>query len=578
MTTSVTPTGAGGSALRERMLGRYRLIALLGEGGMARVYLALMNGPAGFHKLLVVKAMRDDLVDPDFVRMFMHEARLAAQLNHANVVQTYEVGEHHGRYFIAMEYLEGQCLRAVQRRLAPKRLPLSIQLRIIRDVARGLHHAHTLRSFDGTPLHIVHRDVSPQNVFITYDGLVKLLDFGIAKAEGGQDLTRAGVIKGKVDYMAPEQLRGDAIDQRADIFPLGVMLWEAIAGRRFSGGAEVADVTKIHNRVLGMEPRLRDAAPSTPLRLVEICDKALSVDPAKRQASGEELAEELDEYLSDSSRSGDARHLAEVMGKLFATEREEIRALIDEQTRAANDDSANESSLPSLPAVRRVEISGSPVDEHAGSRSMQKAVQAAIFESSETSITITPVRSWTMPFAIVLLAAAVGVGAYFGVRAEPHAGAPPPAEPPPPAATATNTAGDAPAPEARVEPPVEPAAPSTVLVRITADPPESEARLDGERIELPFESRFPADEATHRLELEAPGRIAEIRTLSFAEDMNLHLELEVARRGRRPRAQAPATRTARAAAAPPNEPASQAASPTATRNRRLSIDTEDPYR
>jgi serine/threonine-protein kinase len=579
MSTSLTYTGGKSSGLRERMLGRYRLIALLGEGGMARVFLALMKGPAGFNKLLVVKSMREDLVDPDFVRMFMHEARLAAQLNHSNVVQTYEVGEHEGRYFIAMEYLEGQCLRAVQRRLAPKRIPLATQLRVISDVARGLHHAHTLKSFDGTPLHIVHRDVSPQNVFITYEGLVKLLDFGIAKAEGGQDLTRAGVIKGKVDYMAPEQLRGDVIDQRADIFPLGVMLWEAIVGRRFSGGAEVADVTKIHNRVLGMEPRLREAAPSTPMRLVEICDKALSVDPAGRQASAEELAEELQDFLADTGRGSDPRHLAEIMGKLFESERAEIRALIDEQTRLANDEVPEDSgSLPSLPAVRRVEISGSTSGERAGTSSVQKAVRSAVLQSSETNVDVLPSRSRGIPLAIALLAAALGMGAYFGARNSAETPALPEARA---AAEATLPANiGAPAlPEPRAETaPDAPVAPSTVLVRISVDPPESEAHLDGRAIDLPFEARFPVDTATHRLEVEAPGHIAELRTLSFAEDADLHIELERRSRPVRRRAtRGGASRTASTSTMAPTESASTMQETSARPSRRLSIDTEDPY-
>jgi serine/threonine-protein kinase len=327
-----TPTGTE-ARTGERAIGKYRPIALLGEGGMARVYLAVMKGPGGFTKLLVIKSLRESLEDPLYLRSFMFEARLAAQLNHPNVVQTFEVGEEAGRYFIAMEYLEGQSLRTVQRRLAPERLPLPMQLRILAEVARGLHHAHTLVSFDGTPLEIVHRDVSPQNVLITYEGQVKLLDFGIAKAQGGGDLTKTGMIKGKIDYIAPEQILGESVDQRADIFSLGVMLWEAITGKRFSGGAEVADVTKIHNRVSGREPKLRDVAPDTPIRLAEICERAVAPRAEDRYDTAEDFALALTDYLRGTSHMPSARDLADVVGPLFASERKKIRKVIDEQVR-----------------------------------------------------------------------------------------------------------------------------------------------------------------------------------------------------------------------------------------------------
>src|SRR5262245_5995764 len=175
---------------------------------MARVYLALMAGPGDFNKLLVVKALHESMLDqPEFVQMFLDEARLAARLHHPNIVQTHEVGEHAGQFFMAMEYLEGQSLRTVQRRLAESGgLPLHEELRIIAETARGLHYAHELKGYSGEPLGVVHRDVSPQNVFVTYGGQVKLLDFGIAKTTDHQVKTQVGVIKGKLEYIAPEQI------------------------------------------------------------------------------------------------------------------------------------------------------------------------------------------------------------------------------------------------------------------------------------------------------------------------------------------------------------------------------------
>src|SRR3954451_1865397 len=159
-------------ALGASSFGKYRLIASLGQGGMANVYLAVVLGPAGFNKLLVVKALREDVLgnSEEFVHMFLDEARLSARLNHPNIVQTYEIGESDGRFFIAMEYLEGQPLRVAQRKLGPIGLPLEEELRIVAETARGLHYAHELKGLNGESLEVVHRDVSPQNVFLTYEG------------------------------------------------------------------------------------------------------------------------------------------------------------------------------------------------------------------------------------------------------------------------------------------------------------------------------------------------------------------------------------------------------------------------
>jgi serine/threonine-protein kinase len=327
-------------------LGKYRLIATIGHGGMAHIHLALMAGPAGFNKLLVIKALRDDMaaglpgVGPssdgnEFVTMFLDEARLAARLNHQNIVQTYEVGEVSNRFFIAMEYLEGQSLKSVERRIKQPGLPVPAHLRILSEVAKGLHHAHELKDFDGHPLDVVHRDVSPHNVFLTYDGQVKLLDFGIAKAKNAVHRTKVGVIKGKAEYIAPEQIRGEHVDRRADVFSLGVMLWEALAGRRFAGGPEVAEIAKMQNRLTGAEAKIRTVRPDVPERLAQICERALSLSPSVRHATALEFAHDLDEYLSEASIYPSAQQLSDIIAPPFAQERQQLRRLIDQQMKAA---------------------------------------------------------------------------------------------------------------------------------------------------------------------------------------------------------------------------------------------------
>ena len=290
--------------LKQQTLGKYEVIASLGQGGMATVYLALVAGPAGFNKLLVLKILREDVLAgmEEGVNMFLDEARLSARLVHPNIVHTYEVGEHAGRYFIAMEYLNGQSYRVVQRRArAIGGVPIHEELRIIWETAAGLHYAHTLRGYNDEPLGVVHRDVSPQNVFITYDGQVKLLDFGIAKTSDAEHLTQVGIIKGKLDYIAPEQLRGEAVDGRADVFALGAMLWEAVTGKRFAGDRNViTDVTKVHLRISGGEANVRTVRPDIPEQLALIIDRATALKPRDRFPDAGAFADALDSYVQSS--------------------------------------------------------------------------------------------------------------------------------------------------------------------------------------------------------------------------------------------------------------------------------------
>src|SRR6266550_9181451 len=215
--------------------GKYRPIATLGEGGMARVLLTISSGPAGVRKLLVLKEIRPELArDAEFVSMFLDEARLAARLSHPNVIHTYEVGIEESGPFLVMEYLDGQSMQALISKVKRPNIPLAFHLRILTKVLAGLHYAHELKDYNGADLSVVHRDVSPQNVFVGYDGHVKVVDFGVAKVEGTAERTAAGTFKGKIGYIAPEQLSGSSVDRRADIFSVGIMLWEALAQRRLT--------------------------------------------------------------------------------------------------------------------------------------------------------------------------------------------------------------------------------------------------------------------------------------------------------------------------------------------------------
>ena len=308
------------------MMGRYAPVARLGKGGMADVFLTLAHGLQGVNKLTVVKRLRN-VDDVALTEMFLDEARLAARLNHPNIVHTYEVGEVRGEYFIAMEYLEGQplsrLLRALEERCEGLREPLVAFMAI--EVLKGLHYAHEFCDFDGTPLGVVHRDVSPHNLFVTYGGEVKLLDFGIAKAALNATHTEDGVLKGKIRYMSPEQATHGDIDRRADIYAFGIVFWEMLARRALFTGAPVAILT----RVVGEEvPPIRGIRSDVSPALEAIALKALRLQREERYATAEEMRLDLEAYLRERKDTVSERELARALSDLFAGVRDDVRARI----------------------------------------------------------------------------------------------------------------------------------------------------------------------------------------------------------------------------------------------------------
>ncbi|MGH7272238.1 MAG: serine/threonine protein kinase [Polyangiaceae bacterium] len=309
-------------------MGKDLPFAQLGAGGMADIFLAVARWPVGFNKLAVIKQLRH-LIEGEVshLDMFMDEARIAARLNHPNIVHTYEVGEAHGKYFIAMEYLEGQSLRALTSKLnaTSDGLDESLILYIATQVLKGLHCAHELCDFDGTPIGIVHRDVSPHNLYITYAGEVKVLDFGIAKAKTNSTQTETGVLKGKIRYMAPEQLGERDIDRRADIFAFGVVLWELLARRPLFQGDAGAIVNRLANEDA---PSVRGVNPLVSVELDGIVRKALQRDRTERFATADEMRMPLEALLHQ--QGGSEKGLSRLMNGLFATARDEARERIHE--------------------------------------------------------------------------------------------------------------------------------------------------------------------------------------------------------------------------------------------------------
>jgi serine/threonine protein kinase len=318
-------------------LGKYRLIAELARGGMGNVYLGVAQGPGGFHKLVAIKELRPEFSGEEaYVTMFLEEARLAARLAHPNIVQTNEVGSDAGRHFMVMEYLDGRSLYRVARHGARLGgLPLGAHLRIIAEALRGLHHAHELRGFDGGPLGIVHRDVSPLNVLVTFDGQAKVLDFGVAKAADSTFETQAGILKGRIAYMAPEQARCGKVDRRADLYAAGVMIWEAAAGRRLWAGK--SDV-EILTTIVGQGPfPAACPLPEAAADLEPVCARAMAQDPGARYATAEELLLDLERYLAMRDDAMSMREVGSLVSLVFESERQRMNAVIDDALSHAHD-------------------------------------------------------------------------------------------------------------------------------------------------------------------------------------------------------------------------------------------------
>ncbi len=379
-------------------LGRYRLIARLARGGMGDVYLAVQRGPSGFNKLAVLKELRDTLAEePTYLEMFLDEARLAARLNHPNVVQTNEVGSDGARHYIAMEYLEGQPLQRIMSRLARTgELSLPMRLRILSDALAGLHYAHELCDFDGSSLHVVHRDVSPHNIIVTYDGAVKVLDFGIAKTLISEE-TRAGIVKGKAAYMAPEQAMGRSVDRRADIFSAGVMLWELVTNQRlWKGLTEVAVLIKVANESV---PSPREVAPGAPEELVRICERALARDANDRYQTAAELRSDIERFIATLAAPVSNIEIGHLISETFADDRARLKLLVESSTRRVR-------SLPTG-EYRAIDLAR-PGDEigvtSPGSTAVRGQVASATFTSaiSRARISQPPSLSQTQQGRVVV--------------------------------------------------------------------------------------------------------------------------------------------------------------------------------
>jgi serine/threonine-protein kinase len=356
-------------------IGRYVVTRKLAEGGMAEIYLASAVGPEGFSKEVAIKVVRSFLAtDPQFVQMFIAEARLASRLNHANVVQIFDFGKHEDTYYLAMEYVRGASLWDLRQRCRQDGIPfppvLAAELGV--QVARGLQYAHTL-TYKGQKLGVVHRDVTPHNVLLSFDGAVKLTDFGIAKAQTTH--TAPGMLKGKFAYMSPEQARGDPVDARTDIFALGIVLWELLTGGKlFDGDSELAVLRAVESSVIAPPARLN---PDVPQDLSDIVMKALARPLPERFQSAFEMEKALATWVLRTAQSMEDTSIALFLEQVYGPEvREEARA-----------------GTPAHGAAAVVRTDGDEDFAHGDTMAVDRSQEIGRRLTPQKTMTMTPVRA-----------------------------------------------------------------------------------------------------------------------------------------------------------------------------------------
>ncbi len=409
---------------------RYERLFALGSGGMASVELALAVGPSGFNRLVVLKSTRKELAaNEDAYAMFLGEARLSARLNHPNVVHLSEVLDTPEGVVLVMEYLDGLSLAGAYR-AANNALTLPMRLRVISDVLAGLEYAHELTDYNGRPLGIVHRDVSPQNVFLTYDGRVKLLDFGIAKASSTEQ-TRAGMVKGRIAYMPAEQLTAGSVDRRTDVYSVGCLLWEAIAGGRIWQDQTDRDIAR--GVLTGQIPPLSSRVTVDP-DLERIVAKATSLSPNQRYATAELMRLDIERYLASRGVQVTARDIGEMLSNISSSAREQRQRAIAEAIAGLGLDNRGEGTSTgprrTISAVRRIEVPQSqrtPVSGQSGntqriedglvapsSASPPPAVPPDSQRAESTGVTTRRQKRSRLPLFVALVGV-LAVAAFFGV-------------------------------------------------------------------------------------------------------------------------------------------------------------------
>jgi eukaryotic-like serine/threonine-protein kinase len=488
---------------------------MVGEGGMGRVWAARQVG-SPLQRLVAVKtAISGQSQTPEFQRLFMDEARIASLIHHPHVCGVYELGEENGTLYLVMEWCDGSSLRQVMDKLPNGRMDLATAARIVANVAAGLHAAHELEDSDGTKLRVVHRDVSPQNVLISKNGHVKVADFGVAKAQGQLHRpTETGEMKGKLAYMAPEQVTAKDIDHRADIFALGCVLYEVTVGKRpFQGEGALSTLYQLLEQAVASPV---DVCPGYPPALSEIVLKALAKDADERYQTAEDLRVALEGWIASTGSKANER---EITALLRATLGDEI----DQKSRSINEAAAK---LKEHPVERSDASASSSSAAPTAPESRGREGASTVDRGVATGGVREKSSSWLLP-----VGAGMAVLALVVVLAKGTLGTPPE----PPVAVVTSPAPAlAPAIPAPVVPsPAKPesvntnvAPPEDVQITLRTIPPNGSIRIDdGEPVNTPYMLRTPPSSELRVLRASAPNYTSVTREVTFDQTREIVLEL-----------------------------------------------------
>lgn len=469
--------------------GRYQLLKKIASGGMGQVLLA-KKGEDDFEKIVVIKRILPHLVeDEEFFTMFKDEAKITMRLDHPNIARINEFGVENGVHFIEMEYVAGEDVRRIEKRAAAtgRGIPIGVIIRVIADAAAGLDFAHKAKDAKGSPLNLVHRDVSPQNVLVGFDGSVKLIDFGVAKAAGRAQHTATGILKGKFPYMSPEQAEGHDLDGRSDIFALGIVLWEQLTGRRlFKADNDLATQRLVRACQV---PAPSAVEPSVPVGLDAITLKALARDPKDRYADAASLRNDLEAFALREGIPHSAAVLSGFMQELYA---ERIAREADprfyEEDSGLTDLDVGGLSRPAAPGATVVDKRKQPDAGDGQTRLLSPRTQ--VLDGAPR-----PASPLPKVLAAVAVVALLGGGVLFATRPREQ-----PVEPTPVVVDLPKT------PVPPVDPTPPPPPPAPLVVRIESEPPGAKVELAGALVgQTPFEARVERAKLPLALRVSAEG-------------------------------------------------------------------------
>lgn len=473
---------------------------------MAHVHLAVSQGPAGFSKLVVLKMLRKDLANVEDIRAgFLREARICARMNHPNVVAVNEVDVVDGLPpVIVMEYLQGQALSSVLRRVLDK-APFDLHLRVMMEALSGLHYTHELTDFDGAPLRLVHRDFTPQNIFITYEGSIKVLDFGIAQVTRDTSHPASNTVQGKLRYMAPEQTSSVPLDRRTDIFAAGVLLCELITGQRFWGDLSETEVIK--RLRAGDIPTPRRFLPNCPIELEHICATALAFNRNDRYATVAAMQRDLAAYMAKRPQQFTSQDVGRRVAEWFATERECAQQIIESSL--SND---NYVSWSRIATVASLEVTRRSIPPMSGTVTVRELPDSSFATTPEPSRPQARPRKLAAIFGISLFT--VGVVLLILRKEPPRSTLATPG-------VASSSTVSMPVLESKSG-----ELTSRANIRITAYPPNAFISIDGiETLENPLLRDVTPDDTWHLIRVEAPGYETSEQRIQFTHNTELVISL-----------------------------------------------------